>query len=268
MSQRRRDDRNRPFRVVVDDHGVPSAIYLGVSGDLERGAHDDPTEPIAHHREAGQRGMALHTGGPDREAHRNLGRAAHFDGARKHPRHPRARPDLDALAVQATLRPFGQRRMDPAQDLVAGLDDDQPVVARIDPAIARHDVGTKEILQLGDQLDAGIAAADHADGQHPPAALPVGLVVGVLGQVDEVITQEHGVVESLVAERVLLDAGNAEGRRDAAEGDHEPIVGDGAVGQDHAPAGQIDALHGVAPEAEAPRASDVADRLDDVARLD
>ena len=158
--------------------------------------------------------------------------------------------------------------MNAAQDLVAGLDDHQAIVARLDPAITRDDTGRKEVFELGDQLDAGVTATDHAHGQHPPAALPVGLMISVLGQVDQVIAQEHGIVEPLVVQRVLLDAGNAEGRRHAADRDHQPVIVDGALGEDHPPAGQVDVADGVAPEAEPSGPSDIPDRLDDVAWLD
>ena len=71
----------------------------------------------------------------------------------------------------------------------------------------------------------------------------------------------------MVVERVGLDAGHPEGGRGAAQRDHESIVVDGALGQVHAPGLEVDALYAVATEAEAPAAPDVADRLDDVARL-
>ena len=92
-------------------------------------------------------------------------------------------------------------------------------------------------------------------------------MVGVLGEVDDVVAQQDPVLQRLVVQRVGLDPGNAEGGRGAAQRHHEPVVVDGPLGQVHAPGVEIDALHAVATEAEAPVAPDVADRLDDVARL-
>src|SRR5262249_36982392 len=68
--------------------------------------------------------------------------------------------------------------------------------------------------------------------------------------------------------RVLLDAGDAERRRRPAQRDHEPIVRNDALGEDHAMAHEVHVLHGVPPEPEAPSAAEVPDRLHDVARLD
>src|SRR2546430_9157828 len=109
-----------------------------MSRNLEGVAHDDPPEPVARYGKSGQRGMPLHPGGPDGEPHRELSPAAHLDRPWKHPRHARAHPNLDALAVQPTLRALGQRGMNAAQDLVAGLDDHQAIVAWLDPRSEEH----------------------------------------------------------------------------------------------------------------------------------
>ena len=158
--------------------------------------------------------------------------------------------------------------MHAAQDLVTGLDEEQPVVARIDAAVARHDVAREEVLQLGDQLDAGVAAADDAHRQHLAPRRRVRFVVSVLGRVEKMVAQHDAVLEPLVAERVLLHPRHAEARHHAAHRDDQPIVGLGAFDHEHAPRGEVDVGHRVATEAEAPRAADIAQRLHDVSGLD
>src|SRR5207302_7161168 len=113
---------------------------------------------------------------------------------------------------------------DATQDLVTRLYEEQPIVARVDAAIARHDVALEEVLQLRDQLDAGIATSDDTHGEHAAPGGRVGLVVGVLCRVENVVAQHDAVLEPLVAERMLLYARHAEARHHAAHRHHEPIV--------------------------------------------
>src|SRR2546426_2081033 len=177
--------------------------------------------------------------------------------------------EASALSSMETASPApGERGMHAAQDLVARLEEQQPVVAGIDAAVPRDDVAVEEVLQLGDQLDARIAAADNADGEHPAPHGRIGLVVGVLRRIENVIAQHDAVLEPLVAEGVLLHTRHAEARHHAAHGHDQPIVALDPLGHDHAAAGEVDVRHRVAAEAEAPRAADVAQRLNDVSRLD
>ena len=93
-------------------------------------------------------------------------------------------------------------------------------------------------------------------------------MIGVLGEIDQVIAQEHRVLQLLVVQRPGLDARDPEGRRDPAERDDETVVVDHALGQVDPPRAEIDTLDAIAPEAESPASPDVADRLHDVAGLD
>ncbi len=173
---------------------------------------------------AASRAWASHAGRPDGEADRHLLAAGHLDRAGQHASHARVRADLDALAPELASRALGQRGVDAAQDLVARLDEQQPVVARIDAAITRHDVALEEVLQLRDQLDAGISTSDDTHGEHVAPGGRVGLVVGVLGRVEDVVAQHDAVLEPLVAERMLLHPRHAEARHHAADRHHQPIV--------------------------------------------
>jgi len=138
----------------------------------------------------GERGMPGHAGRPDGEADRHLLAAGHLDRAGQHASHARVRADLDALAPELASRALGQRGVDAAQDLVARLDEQQPVVARIDAAITRHDVALEEVLQLRDQLDAGISTSDDTHGEACwRRAAGSGSLVGVLGRVEDVVAQ-------------------------------------------------------------------------------
>src|SRR5438874_1226070 len=165
---------------------------------------------------------------------------------------PRGRPSSSARMFSAASRPWAS---------AAGM-------TRIDAAIARRDVALEEVLQLRDQLDARVSTADDTHGEHAAPGGRVGLVVGVLCRVEDVITQHDAVLEPLVAERMLLHARHAEARHHAAHRHHEPIVALHALGHDDAAAGEVDVGHGVTAEPEPARAADVSQRLDDVARLD
>ena len=93
-------------------------------------------------------------------------------------------------------------------------------------------------------------------------------MVGVLGEIDQVIAQEDRVLQLLVVQRARLDARDPEGRRDTAERDDETVVVDHALGQVDPPCVEVDALDAIAPEAEPPAPPDIADRLHDVPGLD
>ena len=92
-------------------------------------------------------------------------------------------------------------------------------------------------------------------------------MISVLGKIDEVITQAHGVLEPLVRHRVLAHAGDAEGGGGAAEGDDEPVVLHRPLGEEDAPTREVEVDHLVAAEAEPSGPADVTNGLDDVARL-
>ena len=254
--------------MALDGDGVADPVDLGMAGHAHVAVHEHAAEAIALHEQVRQRRIALDASRPHGDADVQRLAALDLHDAGRHARHPGGGADLDARPPQFLARLLGQRGVHAAQDLLAGLQQQQPVVLGTDAAIARHHVGREEVLQLGDQLDAGVAAAHHADREHAAAHGGVGLVVGVLGEIDQVIAQQAAVLERLVLERVVLDAGDVEGRRDAAQRDHQPVVVHHALGQVNAPGVEVDALHPVAAEAEAAGPADVADGLHDVARLD
>ena len=89
-----------------------------------------------------------------------------------------------------------------------------PVEARMPP---QRTLG--QFLKLGDGFDAREAGAGEDEGEAALRAARVG--VGELDLAQHVVAQADRVADVLERERVLGRAG------DAAERDHEPLVGDG-----------------------------------------
>ena len=114
----------------------------------------------------------------------------------------RAEADVDAAAAQLAQRVVGELGVDLRQDPVGGLDQDpaHPVQAR--PRVALDRVGG-EVLELGQGLEAGVAAADEDVGEQLVAAGGIVGRVGRLERLDHVVAQPDRVGEALEADRVL-----------------------------------------------------------------
>ena len=90
--------------------------------------------------------------------------------------------------------------------------------------VALHRVGG-EVLQLGQRLEAGVAAADEDVGEQLVAAGRVLGRVGRLQRLDHVVAQPDRVGEALEADRVLGQARHRQDPRDRAEREQQLVVG-------------------------------------------
>jgi hypothetical protein len=118
---------------------------------------------------------------------------------------------------------LGQRGRDLAHDPVAGLDQ-QPAHA-LHPAagVEVDDVGG-EVLQLGQALDAGVAAAHEHVGQELLALARVVDRLGHLERAQHVVAQRDGLGQRLEPDRVLGQAGDRQRPRPAQRDDQVVVL--------------------------------------------
>ena len=136
----------------------------------------------------------------------------------------RAEADVDAAAAQLAQRVVGELGVDLGQDAVGRLDQDPAHPVQAGARVALDRVGG-EVLQLGERLEAGVAAADEDVGEQLVAAGRVVGRVGRLERLDHVVAQPDRVGEALEADRVLGEAGHRQHPRDRAEREQQLVVG-------------------------------------------
>ena len=112
----------------------------------------------------------------------------------------------------------------------AALEQDEADLVAIHVLVKRRDP-VHESGQLAEQLHADQSAADDREREQAAFALRVGLHVGALETLDDVVAEQEGVGEGLEREGVLRT------------GDHH-AVGHGPEGQDQLVVGQFAALPG------------------------
>ena len=127
-----------------------------------------------------------------------------------------------------------------------------------------------EILNLAGGFNAGVAAADHHEGQEPTPQFGINDQVGLLHAADDGGAEFHGVTDRAHQVSVLSHAGDAAQIHAGAGGDEELFESDGdfggvlASGQGQDPLGQVNigdlALEDLSP------AADHADGIDHVLR--
>ena len=107
-------------------------------------------------------------------------------------------PDVDAAAAQLAQRVVGELLVDLRQHPVRRLDQDPAHPVQAGARVAVHRVGG-EVLQLGQRLEAGVAAADEDEGEQFFAPRRVFGRVGFLERLDDVVAQVDRVGEALEA---------------------------------------------------------------------
>ena len=230
----------------------------------------DPAALVERHREVGEARVGLHPGGPDHGPGRHAlaGGEPNRVGADLLELGPEA--DLDPAAAQLGDRVVGELPVDLGQHPVHRLDQDpaHPVEART--RIAVHRVG-REVLELGERLEARVAAADEDVGEELLA--PGGILAGVghLEGLDDVVAEPDRVREPLEADRVLVEAGHGDRARDGADREHQLVVAE-LLGL-AVVAAQLDGAGGGVvrvdrSEPQVRAAEDLAQRGDDVAGLE
>ena len=135
----------------------------------------------------------------------------------------RPQPDLDAAAAQLAHRVVGEGQVDLGQHPVAGLDQDPAHPVQPRARVAVHRVGG-EVLELGERLETGVAAADEDVGEQLLAPRRVLGRVRHLERLDHVVAEPDRVGEALEADRVLVEPRDRHRARDRADREHELVV--------------------------------------------
>ena len=136
----------------------------------------------------------------------------------------RLHADVDAAAAQLPQRVFAELAVDLRQHPVGRLDQDPAHPVQAGARVAVHRVGG-EVLQLGQRLEAGVAAADEDVGEQFFAPRRVLGRVGFLQRLDHVVAEVDRVGEALEPDRVLGQAGHRQHPRDRAEREQQLVVG-------------------------------------------
>ena len=129
---------------------------------------------------------------------------------------PRPRSSRSAYSASSAV--------DLGQHPVGGLDQHPAHPVQAGPRVALDRVGG-EVLQLGQRLEAGVAAADEDVGEQLVAAGRVLGRVGRLERLDHVVAEPDRVGEALEADRVLGQARHRQHPRDRAEREQQLVVG-------------------------------------------
>ncbi len=182
----------------------------------------------------------------------------------------RAEADVDAAAAQLAQRVVGEPCVDLRQDPIGRLDQNPAHPVQAGARVALDRVGG-EVLQLGERLQAGVAAPDEDVGEQLVAARRVLGRVGRLQRLDHVVAQPDRVGEGFEADRVLVEAGNRQHPGDRAERQQQLVVVERlgvsvAVAQLDRAGGGIVCVDLAQPQIGPPE--DLAQRRDHVPRLE
>jgi hypothetical protein len=187
--------------------------------EVQLGSHQHAPDTVFLRRQKLGERVGAHAGGPDDQAGANLLAGGQLDAAGGDPRHTSLGAQGNTFALQLAAGARGESRVDAGEDLRSGFEQHQRRVGGLKAAAARDEMPEDEVVQLGDDFNSGVPAADHSDAQQVAAALRVGFVVGVLEEVEDVIAEHDGILEGEEREAVL-DTLNAEIVGDAAEGEN------------------------------------------------
>lgn len=225
--------------------GVSAGEHLGVARHLQVRVDEEPTafhglpdafdEGVRPHSDAPHEGAGvdeLAVGQQDTVVRGLLDGGAHAHLDAPLPQHP----------VCGAREPFVHLGQHPRRDV-----EQQP--ARL-PAVRQGplaDLCLGVALSLRRDLGAGVAGADHHEGAPCGAALRVVSAGGELHLTGDVVTQVQGLGQAPEAVRVLGDPGDGQQLVDAADGEHEPVVGQCAAvalgaGVVHGPRVEVDAV--------------------------
>ena len=136
---------------------------------------------------------------------------------------PSRQPDFDPSAAQLVDGVGAQLRPDLGQDPVRRLDQHEPQVGRPDPAVVAGGV-PGQVLQLGERLHPGVAAADEDEAERPPAARLVIRRLRHVQAVQHLVTQVDRFFDGLEADPLLGQTRDRQGAGDRAQRDHHGVV--------------------------------------------
>src|SRR5690606_29057939 len=224
------DLRRRRIRpaVLVEHHGavadhIDVLLLLRAEERVDGDAAADGFETGFLHEP-----VAADAAGPDDRLRLDLLAIGEHDAVRRAFLDPHAQLEGDAASSEGFHGVFHQRRIKSGQGGRRRLHVVDLHEGRIDVELLaqlRHAVG-----QLPDKFDAGETGAADDEGQ---IIRPVGFALVFGEHVFNVLADQVHGVDAAVVQGVLLQAGNAERLRFPAETDHEVIVGQRAVGQNH-----------------------------------
>src|SRR5437879_7180155 len=207
---------------VENPGAVADRPDAGVVRNLEMLVDDDPALLLlagqGRHQWIRRRGHRTHDG-----ARRDA--LAAGEQRRVHRRSVKSRVELDLHAApdQDPLGELGERPRQLREDEALSVEEDDPDLFRLDVAKALRG-RPDEVVQLGNRLHAGEAAAGHDEREQRATRLGRWLGVGFLERLDGAVAERERVAQVLARERVLGEPGLAGEARHVAERHDQVIV--------------------------------------------
>ncbi len=213
---------------VGDSSEVADRPDVRVGRNAERGFDDDAALAVVLNRQCPGQGVRLDADRADDGVGGDAGAVLEDDGVGFDLDDWAVEEQVNAAPVQHALGVVAQGGRGFGQEPLEGVDEDDAVIALLQAAVVVEGAA-EQFLDRGREFDAGCAAADDDDGEQGAAEFTVVGGLGLFEQVDEVVAQREGMAETLDLVGVLVDAGDVEGGRDAAEREDEVVVGKGQL---------------------------------------
>ena len=221
------------LRVLTGEVGDGGAVAGGpgpehddaVAGHLEGGQGGDPAAGLDGQVGLAQDGGGLDPGGPHDGVGVELGAVGQDDVPVDAGAEEGVEPHVDAALAQLLQAVAGELLGQLGQDAARALHEDEAHV-RLLHGVDGGDQGPSHVLELGDGLDPGEAAADEDEGEQPTSTLGVPGGGGVLDAGQNPVAQGEGLLDLLEAEGLLGQARDRQGAGLGAQGENQVVVAD------------------------------------------
>ena len=204
----------------------PSAETSGESTDPEGLVDHDAPALVERQLERREIRARSHSGRPDEGASRDP-RAVREDSLVLVERRERGRhADLDPAALELPMRVLAELARNVREDRRCCVHEHPALPDVPQGRVRAPDRVVREVVELRERLDAGVACADEHEAE---IALGLGRVEarrGRLERAQEPVAERDRVRDVLEPTTVLGEAGHGKGAWHGAERDHEPFVAD------------------------------------------
>ena len=216
---------NAPGRARVRHRrAVAERPHVARPLDLERRADDDATPVVQRKVEQPEIGAWPHAGRPDERSRRHHRAVGEHRVLLVERLERRLDVDLDSLPLEVVVRVLPELARDLGEDPRRELDEHPALADVAERRVPATDGVTREVVELGERLDARVAGPDEDEAE---VALRLGRVKpcgGGLERAEQAVAERNRVGDVLEAAPVLGEPRDRERPRNRAERDHEPLV--------------------------------------------
>ena len=213
-----------------DGNDVAGGEEVGMAGDGEIGGDEEAAAAIAFAGEAGGEIGGLHAGGPDDGGGFDPTAGVEVDAAAFDLIDAGFEADFDAEVLEAVPGIVGEVGLEGLEDAIAGLDEEDAEVGRVDAAEVGLEGAADEIGEGSGEFHAGGAAADDDDGHEAAAFVGIGGAFGAFEAGEDAAADGLGVLEGFEPDGVGGPFVFAEEGGVGAGGEDEGVEGVGVFG--------------------------------------